>query len=118
MSTTLLVSVGRKRRKVHRNSRRTASPDGHENDADSNAEILDLVCTTRIFECDNIPVRKVRVLVPADQSCRYLIEDVSSLWGRTGLKFKCGRTVLHGDKTFEELGVEGNSEIVVTGGRG
>ena len=37
---------------------------------------------------------------------------------RSGLKFKCGRTVLYSDKTFQELGVETNSEIVVTGGRG
>jgi hypothetical protein len=111
-------SLGRKRRKIQRNNKRNSSADGEDNDEDSNTEILDLICTTRIFESDNVPVRKVRVLVPSDQSCRYLIDDVSSLWGRVGLKFKCGRTVLHGDKTFDELGVESNSEIVVTGGRG
>jgi hypothetical protein len=56
--------------------------------------------------------------VLADQLCKDLIADVSSLWGRTGLKFKCGRTVLQGNKTFEEQGVENGAEIVVTGGRG
>ena len=112
------LSLGSKRRKIQRSSKRNSSVDGEDNDADSNAEILDLICTTRIFESVNVPVRKVRVLVPSDQSCRYLIDDVSSLWGRIGLKFKCGRTVLHGDKTFDELGVESYSEIVVTGGRG
>lgn len=84
-------------------------------------EVLELVCTTRIFDQDaslSSPIRRVRVLVCADQLCKDLVEDVSTLWGRTGLKFKCGRTVLQGNKTFEELGVENNAEIVVTGGRG
>jgi hypothetical protein len=86
-----------------------------------NEEVLELVCTTRIFDNDatlSSPIRRVRVVVLADQLCRDLIADVSSLWGRTGLKFKCGRTVLQANKTFEEQGVENGAEIVVTGGRG
>jgi hypothetical protein len=84
-------------------------------------EVLELVCTTRIFDQDSSlssPIRRVRVIVLADHLCKDLIEDVSTLWGRSGLKFKCGRTVLQSNKSFEELGVENNAEIVVTGGRG
>lgn len=82
-------------------------------------ELLQLACTTRIFDSDNIPIRRVRVIVNSNNRCKKLMEDVSSLWGgRTGLKFKCGRTVLNGDRTFDDMGVENNSEIVVTGGRG
>ena len=83
--------------------------------------MLELICTTRIFDNDSSlssPIRRVRVIVLADQLCRNLIDDVSSLWGRSGLKFKCGRTVLQGNKTFDEQGVENGAEIVVTGGRG
>lgn len=86
-----------------------------------NEDVLELICTTRIFDNDSSlssPIRRVRVVVVAAQLCADLISDVSSLWGRTGLKFKCGRTVLQGGKTFEELGVENGAEIVVTGGRG
>jgi hypothetical protein len=82
----------------------------------ANSNVLELLCCSRIFGQESVP--KVRVLVTADQKCKYLMKDISSLWDRSGLKFRCGRSVLQEEKTFNELGVENNSEITVTGGRG
>jgi len=120
-----LESVRRKRNLGNAVSARGGKRDfqhiGVAASAPGTEEVLELVCTTRIFDQDpslSSPIRRVRVIVCADQLCKDLIEDVSTLWGRTGLKFKCGRTVLQGNKSFEELGVENNAEIVVTGGRG
>jgi hypothetical protein len=46
------------------------------------------------------------------------MEDISTLWdGRLGLKFKYGRSVLTYERTFRELEIEDEAEIVVTGGR-
>lgn len=128
----MYVESGRKKRKAsYVSNGRPGRRDGSSSDfiggdhtgsaSSGSEEVLELVCTTRIFDNDSTlssPIRRVRVLVCADQLCRDLIHDVSALWGRSGLKFKCGRTVLQGNKTFEELGVENNAEIVVTGGRG
>lgn len=124
----IFVESGRKKRKAshissaRQGGRRDGSSSDQTNpDFNGSEEVLELVCTTRIFDNDSSlssSIRRVRVLVCAHHLCRDLIHDVSALWGRTGLKFKCGRTVLQGNKTFEELGVENNSEIVVTGGRG
>ena len=80
--------------------------------------VLSLICCTRIGALPDEPVKRVKVLVKANKECKELIDEVSSHWGRSGLKFKCGRIVLKEDKTFEEQGVEDESEIVVTGGRG
>lgn len=80
--------------------------------------ILELVCTTRLIEADGNPFRKVRVVVQSHHNTSYLMHDISNLWGKSGLKFKCGRNVLSADKSYAELGVENESEIVITGGRG
>jgi hypothetical protein len=82
-------------------------------------DVLELICTTKIIDPDtDEPFANVRVVVNAYDTCENFFEDISSLWDRTGLKYRCGRTVLSADKTFAELGVESGSEIVVTGGRG
>ena len=115
----LYLELGRKKRKASQGVSSRSKRD--EVDAPGSEEVLELVCTTRIFDQDtsqSSPIRRVRVIVCSDQLCKDLIQDVSTLWGRTGLKFKCGRTILQPNKTFEELGVENNAEIVVTGGRG
>ena len=122
----IYLESGRRKRKLGnvvpaRSGKRDFQQSGVGTNAPGTEEVLELVCTTRIFDQDpslSSPIRRVRVIVCADQLCKNLIEDVSTLWGRTGLKFKCGRTVLQGNKSFEELGVENNAEIVVTGGRG
>lgn len=80
--------------------------------------ILELICTTRLTEADGNPFRKVRVVVQSHHNASYLMHDISNLWGKSGLKFKCGRNVLSAEKTYAELGVENESEIVITGGRG
>jgi len=78
--------------------------------------LFELVCVTRVgVEGDSL--RKLKVLVQPNHLCYDMIEEVSNFWGRSGLKFKCGRTVLKPDKTFMEQGVVHGSEIVVTGGR-
>jgi hypothetical protein len=84
----------------------------------NNNEKIELICTTRVFELDGIPIRKVKVIVNLNSTCKELIDDVSILWGKSNLKFKFGRIVLYPDKTFYEIGVCNNAEIVITGGRG
>jgi hypothetical protein len=79
---------------------------------------LQFTCTTRIFDTTGNDTKKIRVLVQRDQRCGDLMNDINTLWGRTGLKFRYGRIVLNANKTFEELGLIENGEIVVTGGRG
>jgi len=80
--------------------------------------ILELICSTRLLDEDGNHLRKVRVVVQSHHNTSYLMHDISNLWGKSGLKFKCGRTVLSADKSYSELGVESESEIAITGGRG
>jgi hypothetical protein len=80
--------------------------------------ILELICSTRLLDEDGNYLRKVRVVVQSHHNTSYLMHDISNLWGKSGLKFKCGRTVLSADKSYSELGVESESEIAITGGRG
>lgn len=80
--------------------------------------ILELICTTRLLEVDGNAYRKVRVVVQSHQKASYLMHDISNLWGRNGLKFKCGRNVLSAERTYAELGIENEAEVVITGGRG
>ena len=89
-----------------------------ENKGGKGSGILELVCTTRLLEADGKPFRKVRVVVQSHHTTSCLMHDISNLWGKNGLKFKCGRNVLSADKSYAELGVESESEIVITGGRG
>ncbi len=56
-------------------------------------------------------------MVKKQQPCSYLMDDVTALWNRSGLKFRYGRTVLNANKTFEELGIVNDGEVVVTGAR-
>ena len=89
-----------------------------ENKLGKESGILELICTTRLLEADGNPFRKVRVVVQSHHNTSYLMQDISNLWGKSGLKFKCGRNVLSADKSYAELGVDSESEIVITGGRG
>ena len=93
------------------------------NDGDDNSteeeETLEFVCSTRIFESEGIPLRRTRVYVKRSQPCSYLMEDISTLWNKQNLKFRCGRVTLVPEKTYAELGLEKlDTEILVTGGRG
>ena len=56
-------------------------------------------------------------IYPGSDAAFDMFEEISQYMNKTGLKFKCGRTVLRPDKTFGDQGVENESEIVVTGGR-
>ena len=119
-TTSLPISDSEQAGSYYSGSSSSSSAGVLSSSADS-GEVLELICSTRIFDNDSdlmSPIRRVRVLVCSEQLCKHLMEDISELWGRSGLKFKCGRTVLNSDKSFEEQGVENNAEIVVTGGRG
>jgi hypothetical protein len=108
----LIAESGSKRRK---RSRKSLS-DFDRNTVDDD-DTLSLVCTTRIFENEGWAVRKVRVQVKKQQHCSYLMDDITSLWNRSGLKFRYGRTVLNANKTFEDLGIHKDGEVVITGAR-
>ena len=43
---------------------------------------------------------------------------MSQLWNKTGLKFKYGRIILSGEKSYQDYDIQNYSEIIVTGGRG
>jgi hypothetical protein len=106
-----------------KNSRKRKSnmlkPTKEEDTAARESGILELMCTTRLLDTDGNPFRRVRVVVQSHHNTNYLMHDISNLWGgKSGLKFKCGRTVLSADKSYAELGVETESEIAITGGRG
>jgi hypothetical protein len=58
-------------------------------------EPIELVCTTRVGSEDG-SLRKIKVLVKPSHFCHDMLEEISALFGRTGLKFKCGRVVLRG----------------------
>ncbi len=88
-----------------------------DHDEVDDRDTLLLTCTTRIFENEGWVSRKVRVMVKKQQPCSYLMDDVTALWNRSGLKFRYGRTVLNANKTFEELGIVNDGEVVVTGAR-
>lgn len=79
--------------------------------------MLQLSCITRIVDSEGNPFKKLRILVSRNHCCSDFMEDVSNLWGKTGLKFKIGSKVLYPDKTFKKLNVEDFAEITVTGGR-
>lgn len=81
------------------------------------ASLIKLTCTTRILDAYGMPIRKLCVVVDSTRTCDSFMKDVGTLWAKSGLKFKCGRTVLSAEKTFDELGVVNDSEIVITGGR-
>ncbi len=83
-----------------------------------NEQLIELSCVTRIdSENTNQDIRKIKVLVQRHHYCHDFIQELSNYLGRSRLKFKCGRTVLKADKTFEDQGVENGVEIVITGGR-
>lgn len=58
-------------------------------------ESIELVCSTRVGSEDG-SLRKIKVLVKPSHFCHDMLEEISGLFGRTGLKFKCGRVVLRG----------------------
>lgn len=106
----IVADIGRKRRRPN-----AQVLDYGQN---SSGELLHLTCVTRMFGGERTPSKEVRVLVRKQQICQFLMEDIAELWNRTDLKFRCGRTVLVESKTFEELGIESDAKIMVTGGRG
>jgi hypothetical protein len=87
-------------------------------DPDDASSTLQLLCTTRLLDANGEPFRPVRVIVHCTHSCSYLMEDLHTLWSKTALKFRCGRVVLSSEKSYLELGIEDNAEIIITGGRG
>jgi hypothetical protein len=89
-----------------------ADIDGNDDDA------IELTVTTRLLDAVGQPLRPIRAVVMSTHLISYLMEDVTSLWGKANLKFRCGRNVLSADKTYIELGVVQGAEVVVTGGRG
>jgi len=88
----------------------------HDDEINMN-EILTLNIVTRILSPDGEPYRKVTVVVQASHCCSDMMEDISNLWGKSGLKFKIGSKVLYPDRSYKRLEVENGAEIVVTGGR-
>eukprot|EP01039_Chlorochromonas_danica_P003336 gene3335-3659_t len=106
----IVADIGRKRRRPN------AQVLAYEQN--SSGELLHLTCLTKMFGGERSPLKEVRVLVRKQQNCQFLMEDIAELWNRTDLKFRCGRTVLVESKTFEELGIESEAKIMVTGGRG
>lgn len=87
-------------------------------DTEDSEEDLTVVCYTRIFEADGIPMKKLKVQVKASQTCGNLIEDICRIWNRDNLKFRYGRHVLTSEKTFEDVGMHDFGEVLVTGARG
>ena len=102
------------------NSRGLTKAEEHTmyNDEEINMnEVLTLNIVTRIVAPDGEPYRKVTVVVQASHCCSDMMEDISHLWGKSGLKFKIGSKVLYPDKSYKRLEVENGAVIVVTGGR-
>lgn len=87
-------------------------------DTEDSEEDLTVICYTRIFEVDGVPMKKLKVLVKESQTCENLIEDVCRIWNRENLKFRYGRHVLTGEKTFLDVGMIDGGEVLVTGARG
>lgn len=81
-------------------------------------DVLELVCSTRLCDANGVPFRKVRIIARPQQNVGTLMHDIGLLWKKSGLKFKCGRSVLVADKSYSEQGVENGAEIIITGGRG
>ncbi len=88
----------------------------HDEEINTN-EVLTLNIVTRILAPNGEPYRKVTVVVQASHCCSDMMEDISHLWGKSGLKFKIGSKVLYPDKSYKRLEVENGAVIVVTGGR-
>lgn len=84
---------------------------------DEMKDTIMFTCSSRIFQNEGISMRKARVFVNKNHTCANFMEDICTLWNRSGLKFRNGRTLLNADKTFSELGVKHDAEIIVTGGR-
>jgi hypothetical protein len=109
--TRIFVCTQRKKKRRHS----YLSDDDNDEDPDDD---ITIICYTRIFESEGIPMRKIKVTVKRYQSCACLLEDVSRLWGRDNLKFRWERIVLTREKTFAELNITDLAEILVTGARG
>lgn len=104
----IVVDASRKKKKL-----RVSDFDTEDTDED-----LTIICYTRIFEADGMPMKRLKILVKRQQSCAHLLEDVSKLWNRDNLKFRYGRHVLTSDKTFADVGMVDMGEVLVTGARG
>jgi hypothetical protein len=85
---------------------------------DNDADVIEVVCSTRLCDTEGLPLRKVRIITRPYQNVGTLMHDIGLLWKKSGLKFKCGRSVLVADKSYFEQGVENGAEIIITGGRG
>ena len=94
--------------------------DSDDSMSESDYNIIELSVTTRISSETGAKVAypPIRVRVNAGDTLAHMMEDISVLYeGKTGLKFKYGRSVLSPDKTYSDYYIENGSEIVVTGGR-
>jgi len=109
-----MESIQRKRKTEARQANEASE---YRDDDILDNNILMLTCTTRITDHEGQPFRKLRLLVQANHCCSDFMEDVATLWGKSGLKFKVGKMVLYPEKSFKKLGVENGAEVVVTGGR-
>lgn len=103
---------------LHLNRRKTNKKRAARDSSIGDATTIHVTCTTRIGTQAEEQPRRIKVYVSPQDTCREMFQEVSSVWQKSGLKFKCGRVVLKEERSFAEQGVECGSEIVVTGGRG
>lgn len=106
----MVVDTSRKRKKMKFFQLLAEEEDGDDD--------LTVVCYTRIFEAEGVPMKRIRVHTRRDQSCASLITDVCKLWNRENLKFRYGRHILTAERTFEDVDMVDLGEILVTGARG
>lgn len=106
----IVADASRKKRKFRN--------DDSQIEAEDSEDDLTVICYTRIFEADGVPMKKLKVLVRSQQSCGTMIEDVCRIWNRDNLKFRYGRHVLTSEKTFMDVAMVDGGEILVTGARG
>lgn len=108
--STVYAEISKRRKRMKRNQADSTT-------SDEMKDTIMFTCSSRIFQNEGFPMRKARVFVNKNHTCANFMEDICTMWNRSGLKFRNGRTLLNPDKTFSELGVKHNTEIIVTGGR-
>jgi hypothetical protein len=93
------------------------SIDKHYDNDNDDDEIIEVICKTYITDIHGQIYNKVYAKVYISDTLSKLMADVATLWeGKSGLKFKSGRTVLSSDKTYDDCGLLNGSEITVSGG--
>ena len=86
---------------------------------------IEIVCTSRIgVVTQDDFMRKFKVIVDARETVDDMMNEVGDTLaagndtGLSGLKFRCGRTVLKRGRSYRDFGIKHGDIIVVTGGRG